>query len=409
MPDPLSVLGATASIVQLVAFTSTLIERLVEFHSSVNDVPKVFRQFRIELPLLKLTVEDIQGALNTGQIDPRATTVIDPAVLQCQQLLQALSNKMDSMMPTKHDSILLKSRKAITSICRDSYIQDKMNQIRELLRTLKDVIVRLEPQNQADIRLQKLRTWAASFTITDSRTHYWSSLEERLEGTGAWFLRGGDYQMWFASQKSILWLYGTAGCGKSVLSASIIENLQERCREDVDANTVYFYFTFKDDTLSDAHTMVKSLIKQLAPFCIDIPHDFDHLYASNGRGTFEPSPAHAQQLLRLILQKLSNTYVVVDALDECREQRSLEKSIATIIGWNLPNVHLLLTSRRERNLVECLESFIHRTDMIELQNHIVDQDIRRFIQDKLAHSHWKTNQEVCTNVETELRSNSNGM
>jgi hypothetical protein len=46
-----------------------------------------------------------------------------------------------------------------------------------------------------------------------------------------------------------------------------------------------------------------------------------------------------------------------------------------IAGWQLQNLHLLVTSRRERDIESSLEGFINLQNRICLQSGLVDRDI----------------------------------
>uniref|UniRef100_A0A8H7N336 Nephrocystin 3-like N-terminal domain-containing protein n=1 Tax=Bionectria ochroleuca TaxID=29856 RepID=A0A8H7N336_BIOOC len=49
----------------------------------------------------------------------------------------------------------------------------------------------------------------------------------RHEGTGAWLLKNPIFQSWEGGSHRHLWLHGLAGCGKTVLSATVLDHLME--------------------------------------------------------------------------------------------------------------------------------------------------------------------------------------
>ena len=61
MAEALAIVGLVSAIAQFVDFGLKIVERLQDFHSSVNEVPKAFRDVRVELPLLLDTLKRTQA------------------------------------------------------------------------------------------------------------------------------------------------------------------------------------------------------------------------------------------------------------------------------------------------------------------------------------------------------------
>jgi SpoVK/Ycf46/Vps4 family AAA+-type ATPase len=77
----------------------------------------------------------------------------------------------------------------------------------------------------------------------DPSTNYSRTLKERHPGSGEWLLQDTRYSRWKGQPSSFLWLYGIPGCGKTVLSSTVIENLKADAGGD---RVLYFYFSFTD-------------------------------------------------------------------------------------------------------------------------------------------------------------------
>lgn len=58
------------------------------------------------------------------------------------------------------------------------------------------------------------------------------ALQGRHPGTGSWYIRSEVFDRWTKGPNSVSWLWGIPGCGKTVLSATIIERLTELCGHD---------------------------------------------------------------------------------------------------------------------------------------------------------------------------------
>ena len=59
--------------------------------------------------------------------------------------------------------------------------------------------------------------------------------------------------------------------------------------------------------------------------------------------------------LRDVLNSLIGVHVIIDALDECMEREHLFELLEEIIAWKL-EAHLLVTSRKEGDIVEAFKS-----------------------------------------------------
>ena len=57
MAEALAMVGLVAAIVQFIGFGSKTVKRLDEFQSSIDDVPRSFRDIKNELPLLLDTLK----------------------------------------------------------------------------------------------------------------------------------------------------------------------------------------------------------------------------------------------------------------------------------------------------------------------------------------------------------------
>jgi DNA replication protein DnaC len=57
-----------------------------------------------------------------------------------------------------------------------------------------------------------------------------------------------------------LWIYGIPGCGKTILSSAIIENLRASLGSQF---VLYFYFDFNNTAKQSLQNMIRSLISQL--------------------------------------------------------------------------------------------------------------------------------------------------
>jgi N-terminal domain on NACHT_NTPase and P-loop NTPases len=124
------VVGTIATIVQLIDFTCKVCSRINEFQSKTRDVPKTFRQFQLELPLLQTTFQQIQEAIENGHIAENIQKALVPTVEGCKELIEKLNDILGETLPKPEDSWGAVAIKAIVSLQNDSKVRRKMEAIR---------------------------------------------------------------------------------------------------------------------------------------------------------------------------------------------------------------------------------------------------------------------------------------
>jgi hypothetical protein len=76
------------------------------------------------------------------------------------------------------------------------------------------------------------------------------------------------------------------------------------------------------------------------------------------------------------------------------------------VKWEVPNLHLLVTSRRERDIENSLEGCVDVQNSICLQSKVVDKDIQHYVRQRLsdgkALSKWGKDIALRQEIETAL-------
>ena len=135
------------------------------------------------------------------------------------------------------------------------------------------------------------------------------------------------------------------------------------------------------------------------------------LYDQCSSSCQQPSTESLQNTLLLILDGFHHTYIVVDALDECTERSNLLKWINEIARWKGGKLHLLATSRQERDIEKGFESLA--PILISLEGTSVDLDIEAYLDQMLRDDQnqmeWSWDEEICAQVKTSLSQGAQGM
>lgn len=128
-----------------------------------------------------------------------------------------------------------------------------------------------------------------------------------------------------------------AGCGKTVMwcvnlfchlnvthskgyiSSSVIEDIAHLLEDNPDWASAYFFFDSRDGQidLSTYDKMLRSLISQLPNREGGMPEPLEEIYGKKHHHP-QPSIASLEKTLQKIIQNLEQTFIVLDALDECK-------------------------------------------------------------------------------------------
>jgi len=115
--------------------------------------------------------------------------------------------------------------------------------------------------------------------------------------------------------------------------------------------------------------------------------------------------------LKAVLQHAPLTFLIFDALDECKEVKHLMEKIAEMKGWELPGVRILATSRREPDITDIMDDIL--PESICLQTALVDEDIKTFVKQNFGSNgrlkRWSGDANARQEIEDALAARSNGM
>jgi hypothetical protein len=264
---------------------------------------------------------------------------------------------------------------------------------------------------RANSHFEKIRNWLAP---PDPSTNLIKARDQHHEGTGQWLLESEVYTKWKKERNSFLWLYGIPGCGKTILSSSVVTDLEQNA---ISAQTLlYFYFDFNDVDKQSLNKAVRSLIVQLYFKREDARKETDALYLSYDNGRRQPDQKALRSLLQNMLQHQhdSDTWIVLDALDEChaRNKGSASDLLSYVksIRDYTTNIHLLVTSRPEQDIQSAIEGWARDSEIIPLRSTRVEGDINSYIKARTRQLHrWRKRRDIQNDIETVLSSKADGM
>ena len=138
----------------------------------------------------------------------------------------------------------------------------------------------------------------------------------------------------------------------------------------------FFYFDINDKAKQTSRSLLSSLVLGLTARSQNYT-SLERLYIKHDR-LYLPTEVELLNLIRELLQSLEQAYIVIDALDECDDYYLLfDKVIKVMHAWDLSHLHVLVCSRRERNIIDTMEECA--TTEICLSSELVGSDIISYI------------------------------
>jgi hypothetical protein len=208
-----------------------------------------------------------------------------------------------------------------------------------------------------------------------------------LKAAYRWVIETSDFQKWRTSQHNrLLWIKGDPGKGKTMLLRGIADELQNSLAKS--ALLSYFFCQATDSRINRATTVLRGLIYLLVDQQPSLVSHVQTSYDKAGKALFEDANAWVAltKIFSSILQdpNLDDTYLIVDALDECVvDLPSLlafiaqTSSVSTCVKW-------VISSRNWPEIEKTLDTAIQKQRLcLELNADSVSTAVATFIQTKV--------------------------
>ncbi|KAJ6209788.1 hypothetical protein PSV09DRAFT_2258257 [Bipolaris maydis] len=275
-----------------------------------------------------------------------------------------------------------------------------------------DTEQKLETRLDSKTQQSQLVQWLNPF---DFSTYHREACEQHFQNSGSWLLNDEQFQRWLGPSQNFLWLYGSPGCGKTVLSSSIIRAVGKTHL------LLHFYITFhQKDTLS-IHTLIRTLVWQLSQKFNATRSVLDDLYTSCKDSDPEktPRPPTTEELQRVFLNMLrlvKEVWIVIDALDELvlegskKDAKNAMTWITDLVNLKNGNAHLAVTSRDEQEIRKYFQKIVARNGFIAVEGEGLDGDIAAYVKNEVAGlERWKNSPTIQMEIENKLLAKANGM
>ena len=271
-----------------------------------------------------------------------------------------------------------------------------MSEIQEKVQNVSDDVGKLV-RGQRDEKQQAILDWLTPFDYTLQHSDF---ISRRQPGTGQWFLASPEYQAWRDGDKQALFCPGIPGAGKTIITAIVIDDLQEQFRGNQSIGIAYIYCNFRRQHEQRADDLLVSLLKQLTHRCSSFPQSVEDLYNRHKKDRTRPSFNEISKTLLSLATEYSRIFIAVDALDEC-EDSSRDRMLAEIFALRSRikiSMNIIATSRMNDTIrrrfdgFQLLEIYARDEDIQNyvamqtkrLENDLLDDNIREKIQNGVA-------------------------
>jgi hypothetical protein len=246
---------------------------------------------------------------------------------------------------------------------------------------------------------EKIRRWLKA---PDPSVNHKKALKAHHSGTGQWFLASNEFLHWKQESHSFLWLHGVSGCGKTVLSSTIIQHLLE----ETNFSTFYFYLDFSRQDQQEHEDMVRYLLDQVSDKSTQAKRAIDVLFELNDKGKQQPGVTQMEEVLAAIFRQLDRVTIVLDALDESQKSDQIIDWCRNIFKSEGSMVRILVTSRTQAPL------WLEENQVVPIRAIEVDTDISSYVHGRLESNefkHWKNQAALRRDVAEVLTRKANGM
>lgn len=390
----MEVVGAASSIIAVLQITASVIRVSTEYIRDVKGATKSAESLRKELRDFRGILEEVEEHAETERASGSAAEMkflkaIEEPLAERKLMLIQTENKLVGSgkvktlgkallwpFKEKENERIIVSLRSFKESFHLALSLDSTALVKDIWRDVKDLSLANDDKHKREVL-----KWLDAI---DTGLNHSMARKKHHHDTGAWFVDSEDFTAWCANPGAFMWLYGIPGCGKTVLSSSVIEALKAGVpKGNLRSYAVaYFYFDFNDAKNRTIPNFLSSVLAQLCQCTRSLPASLKSLHKACTEEGHHHRPSSAE-LLHAILdvsRQWHNVYLVVDALDECRlDQREDLLQILQDIYSADADIRLAITSRPEGDIKEALEDCVDTSICLQADN--IGADISLYVQD----------------------------
>lgn len=337
------------------------------------------------------TLDSLKRSLEQKVLDKERSDHVKTRLESCNDSLDELSKKLQetqkwSTPKQRRQKILSEAQRLLYPFRKDTLtkLQTNVDHIRERLAfALQDLqldvstateksILHLSIQQQSD-ELRRIFDWLSA---PDPWTNHYSARQQHQAQTGAWLLQCETYKSWKAGTKRHVWMHAKAGCGKTVLCSTAIEDIRAYSQTTMNTAFAIFYFSFSDDQKQTYENLMRSLVAQLGwkePGLSMLRQVYKRPNPSR------PGVDELEKIFCSSIESYDKVFLMLDALDESPEENDIRYNMLNRLErlvHSAQNISIFTTSREIPALQEAMKS--PEIAQINIPIDAVNADIRSY-------------------------------
>ncbi|CCD54455.1 hypothetical protein BofuT4_P125030.1 [Botrytis cinerea T4] len=410
-------LGAAASVIAVVQMAQAVGGALVEYYEGVKSARDDIQRLYNSIKNLESVLRSVDDLPRTFSINIQASLENKTGTLSlCKAELDGIKKELDAFSKQQNHIGKLKSliwpfkKKDVDKLVDfiDKHKHDLMlafgvENLHISLRhhgILEDIRSEIGAARseigaaQSDKERSQIIKWLAK-SLPDPSTEHDIARKKFQKGTGSWLKDGDSLKIWSKTSNSFLWLNGGAGAGKSILCSTVIDHIQEFCKQEPNVVVTYWYIKFDDSTTQSISNIIRSWIKDICSNRRDTPQTLKDTYALCNHGQQQPTHEKMMEMLKCVVGGFQDVYLIVDALDEYpkTDRYLLLKTLKEIHQWKIDSIHIFVTSRVEDDIRVHLANMSERNvfdncKWIMVQDPNITEDIKKFLAAKIDSSEY---------------------
>jgi hypothetical protein len=415
-------MAEAAPFLGIISFRLTICKDLYAYYHAYKGFDSGINSAFESIANVASTLLLLKDSCKGSSLDPERRDRVAACVYQCEDGLNELNEKLQQLRVKDPEGFRQKSkarfkrsafpfqREALDGL-RSSAVEVQ----RRLALALQ--VLGLAEKLKSQRVLDYLETWSSGVTVTidqisddtqrllsiarsdeidkikdwlsppDPWTNHHTARSFHQAGTGEWVLNDNAYRAWLGGSSRHLWLYGKAGCGKTIMSSTIVEHVQHHCLQAVDFGFAPFYFTFSDKGKQSYDALLRSLVAQLGtqePGLTIMRERHDQRHKLQGGLSIQD----LQSMLLAVLAVYDTAFVVLDALDECPEDTDAPLERSKLFGGleylseEAANLKILMTSRDIPDIRDCMTRL--PAERLPVVTSAVNNDIHSYVAHELS-------------------------
>ena len=257
-------------------------------------------------------------------------------------------------MKEKETKEILGHLDRLRSILSDAIAQDSSASLQRLEDTTQQLHQTTTKMASSHLHAE-LMAWVCPYD-GDPFDNYSAALKRRQPGTGAWLTRSEDFEIWSQRDHGVFWLRGLPGCGKTVLTSTVVEYIQ---RSFISKNNgvalAYFYIDYRDPAKQSLDACLATMVRQIIEQNPQGTKQLEELKEQKQR-SFSRNLTAGEYIgiIKMLADMQTKVYIVIDALDEAPDPVPFVDAFIQLSSRECGTPIVVLVSSRNSTTLENL-------------------------------------------------------